>query len=358
MGWMVKKLKQKLRSKSWRKKKKKEMEIEMEKEKMLLENGSILLKELIADCNGKSIPIRSFSSSKILEATNNFDSSYLVAKGDGYEWHKGIIEEKPYLFKRFSDQLIREGRAAEIYNDIALSARMSNHNNFLKLFGCCLEFFLPVIVFENAGHGVLNDRGGLMVIDVEQPILPLSLRLKIAKEIADALAYLHMAFSKITIHRDVKPTNIFLDKNLTAKLSNLSLAETLPEGKSRITTIVSGTHGYIDPVIFENASVTEYTDVYAFGVFLIVILTGRPALDPRRREWTPHRILGYVIGSQENGKLGEVIDPLMANDITSNERSQAEACLELALMCCETKDEDRPKMIQVAKQLKRIQTLL
>lgn len=92
----------------------------------------------------------------------------------------------------------------EVYNDIVLSAKMSNHNNFLRLSGCCLEFNLPVLVFENAALGVLNERGGIMV-DGEEFILPCSVRLKIAKEIANVVTYLHMAFPKIIIHKVVMP---------------------------------------------------------------------------------------------------------------------------------------------------------
>ncbi|CAH2051722.1 unnamed protein product [Thlaspi arvense] len=125
---------------------------------------------------------------------------------------------------------------------------MSNHNNFLKLFGCCLEFRFLVFVFEYAELGVLNWQGDAMV-NGEDAVLPWSVRLKIAKEIANAVTYLHTAFPKIIIHRHIKVTNIFLDKNWTTKLSDFSLAITLPEGESRIEVEgVQGTLGYLDPL--------------------------------------------------------------------------------------------------------------
>ncbi|KFK34992.1 hypothetical protein AALP_AA5G220100 [Arabis alpina] len=345
MGSMVKKLKQKLLISEWSQKllisewSVKQKEKETQEKKWFLENGSILLEELITDCNGKSIPIRSFSSDQILKATKNFDSTCFVAfEGFHTWWYRGIIENRAYMIKRYMVDKGIEHKVGEVYNDFVLSARMSNHSNFLKLLGCCLESCYPVLVFENAEHGVLNQRGGVMV-NWEESLLPWNVRLKISKEIANAVAYLHTAFPEITIHRDVKPTHVFLDKNWTAKLSGFSFSITLPEGKYKSATVpVVGTSGYIDPSYRLTSLVTEYTDVYSFGVFLMVLLSGRPVFfngSNGKREG----IRRYVKDLYENDKLDEV-----------------EACVVLALRCCQKRDEDRPKMVQVAKELKRIET--
>ncbi|KAL1213450.1 Non-functional pseudokinase ZRK2 [Cardamine amara subsp. amara] len=334
MKSMVKKLKQSVRSGS---------STERKEERWFLENGSIFLKRLIADCNGKSIPIRSFSSDQILKATSNFHSSCLVSIGGRFEWFKGNIEGKSYLVSRFEDGTpeYQESHVGEIYNGIVLSARMSNHSNFLKLVGCCFEFSLPVSVFEYAEHGALNKRGRIMV-NGEETILPWSVRLKIAKEIANAVTYLHTAFTKITIHRDIKASYIFLDEKWTAKLSEFSISITLPEGKSRIEDRVYGTIGYLDPSYIVTGFVTEYIEMFSFGAFLLVFLTGRPAFDLGRVDVDSILITSSVKGLYENGKLDEVIDPMIAKDITSGQRLQVEACLVLALRCCEKRDEDRP----------------
>ncbi|KAF3566298.1 hypothetical protein DY000_02017541 [Brassica cretica] len=285
-------------------------------DKWFLENGSILLKELIADCNGKSVPIRSFSSYQILQATNNFHFSCLITNERSHNWYKGIIQDKSYFIKRFQEYKITGDRVGEVYNDIVLSAKMSNHNNFLRLSRCCLEFSLPVLVFENAALGVLNERGGIMV-DGEEFILPCSVRLKIAKEIANAVTYLHMAFPKIIIHRVVMPRNIVLDRNLTAKFSDLSMSITLPEGKSRLEVdSVIGSLGYLDPLYAYTKVVTEYTDVYSFGVLLMVFLTGKPALVSTSSGGDPQGIISYVKALYEKRKLDEVIDPMIMKDIT------------------------------------------
>ncbi|CAF1855791.1 unnamed protein product [Brassica oleracea var. botrytis] len=306
MESVVNKLEQKMRS-GWsvekkKKKKKKKKDKDLQEERWFLENGSILLEKLTADCNGKSVPLRTFSSDQILKATNNFDSSCFIAfEGLHTWWYRGIIENRTYMIKRY---------------------------------------------LVDKEHGVLNQRGGVM-----------SVRLKIGKEIANALAHLHKAFPKITIHRDVKPTHVFLDKNWSAKLTGFSLSITLPEGKTKSATVpVVGTSGYIDPLYRLKGSITEYTDVYSFGVFLLVLLSGRPVFFTDCSNGKREGVIGYVKDLYQKDKLDEVIDTTMEKDMTSGQGFQVEACVALALRCCEKIDEYRPKMSEVAKELKRIQT--
>ncbi|XP_020881366.1 non-functional pseudokinase ZED1 [Arabidopsis lyrata subsp. lyrata] len=119
-----------------------------------LDNGSTFLKELIAGCNGS-------------------------------------IEDRSYMIKMFPEEKVRgdgDGIGA-VYNDIVISARVTNHSNFLKLLGCCLEFPFPVLVFEHAENGALGHQGGIGSKDSE--FLPWDVRLKVAKEIANAVTYLH-----------------------------------------------------------------------------------------------------------------------------------------------------------------------
>ncbi|CAN8267981.1 unnamed protein product [Cochlearia groenlandica] len=326
-------------------------------EQMFFKNGSKFLEDLIVDCNGKSIPIRFFSSSQILRATNNFNSPCFVSDIYGiYKWYKCIIEDRSYFVKKLNDYLEYIDCVVEwVYNDIVLSARMSNHNNFLKLSGCCLEFHFPVLVFRYEEHVVMNNIGRIMV-NGEESSLPLSLRIKIAKEIAIALTYLHTAFPKITIHRYVHPTNIFLDGNMSAKLSGLSNAITLPEGKTFLEIDKRDCDfvrtGYDDMTSKDSGLLTEYVDVYSFGVFLMVILTGKPGVI-RYNEY----IDSWVDDLYKAGSLNELIEPMIMINITSCQRLQVDACIALALRCCEKYNVDRPKMITVAKELKRIQQM-
>ena len=229
-----------------------------------------------------------------------------------------------------------------------LSARVSNHIGFLKLMGCCLEFLHPVLVFEDLEYRSLNTRGS--VGSLETPVLPWNVRLKIAKEVAVAITYLHTAFPRIIVHRDIKATNVLLEKNGRAKLTGFSLAVTLPEGKTWIQDRLAGTFGYIDPIYHLTKIVSEYTDVYSFGIFMLVLLMGRPQLLSDGHSVFGTSILKHVKDLLERGEPVEFGGG--SNDMRPG---QMRMCLDLALGCCEERNEDRPKMILVAKEIKLIE---
>ena len=111
------------------------------RERAFLENGSKLLEKLIVSCNGKSIPIRSFSAQELQQATNDYSKRY------GMRWYEGSLEGRMVLVKRFPEN---ESFAEFIINDLVISAQMSAHSNVLKPIGCSLETTSPILVFEFA----------------------------------------------------------------------------------------------------------------------------------------------------------------------------------------------------------------
>ncbi|KAL1213447.1 Serine/threonine-protein kinase ZRK7 [Cardamine amara subsp. amara] len=168
-----------------------------------------------------------FSSDQILKATNNFDANHIISH-DRFIWYKGTIEERKALIKKWEGDHVFSPSADNAHRDIAVLSMMSSHKNVLKLLGCCVEFVKPVIVCEYA------DKGPLQLEDKDGTPLSWSARLKIGKEIANAVAYLHTAFPRIIINRDINPQNIFLDENGTAKLSSFCLSISIPEGESSV----------------------------------------------------------------------------------------------------------------------------
>ncbi|CAH8361199.1 unnamed protein product [Eruca vesicaria subsp. sativa] len=261
---------------------------------------------------------------------------------------KGTHSRLSYLIKRFTSRVVDDEENA--YNDIVLSARVSNHSGFLKLIGSCLEFPHPVLLFEDLEYRPLNHLGSLGH-EVE-PVLPWNVRLKIAKEVAVAITYLHTAFPRIIIHRDIKPTNVFLDKNGTAKLSDFSLAVALPEGKTWKLERVFGTFVYIDPIYQLTSIVTKYVDVFSFGIFMLVLLLGRLPLMAGSHGYMDNgtSILDHVKGLRERGEHVE-----FGGDLNNMRPIEMKMLLDLALECCKERKKDRPKMIVVAKQIKLIE---
>nr|AGX29263.1 putative protein kinase [Arabidopsis thaliana] len=330
-----------------KKKQKKEEEINLQK------NGSLLLEELIATSGGIYNPIRTFSSDQILQATNHFDWNYVISE-DRFVWYKGMIENRPVLIKKFQDCSVFD--ADNFYRDIAVSSLMSSHKNVLKLLGCCLEFPRPVLVCEYPEHGALNcircGKEGVRSF-------PWNVRLRIAKEIADSVAYLHTEFPRTIIHRDLKLANIFLDENWSAKLSSFSLSIVLPEGETGVNDMVCRTSSYIEPDYFNTGLVTENVDIYSLGIIMLIILTGKSEYNSEVAVYLP--VLPVYVGKfLERGLLTELIDPSIldrtSDDIPKHSRLQMEAFIELAFRCVRFRPgENVPRMIDVAKELKKIE---
>ncbi|WJX77456.1 Wall-associated receptor kinase-like 6 [Trifolium repens] len=104
---------------------------------------------------------------------------------------------------------------------------------------------------------------------------------KIACEVAGAVAYMHFSAFIPIIHRDIKPTNILLDSNYSAKVSDFGTSRSIPLDKTHLTTFVGGTFGYIDPEYFQSSQFTDKSDVYRFGVVLVELITGRKPISFR-----------------------------------------------------------------------------
>ncbi|GMN53789.1 hypothetical protein TIFTF001_022922 [Ficus carica] len=317
------------------------------KQRYFLENGSNLLEELVSSCKGRwrCNPIRTYSAKEIEEATYYYIS---CIKSDSFaEWYNGTLDGRPVLIKKYNSRYNNEA-----YRDIAVGSQMSSHKNVLKLLGCCLEFPQPALVYEYVEHGHLNSTG---VIASTGLSLSLKMRLKVAKDIANAITYLHTSFDRPIVHRDIKPSSIFLDKDFNPKLCDFALCITIPEGETHVEDLVRGTTGFPDPDYVHTSLVTEGTDVYGFGILLCVFLTGQYVFDrerPKNKMFLPD----YITALIEKEQWMEVVDPkILEGDIGEEQQLHLEAFLELALKCNHRKREDRPLMIDVAKELVRIE---
>uniref|UniRef100_A0A2P2K7B4 Protein kinase domain-containing protein n=1 Tax=Rhizophora mucronata TaxID=61149 RepID=A0A2P2K7B4_RHIMU len=209
---------------------------EAEKERLFLKNGGLLLEALVASCDGKCNPIRSFSSEELMKATNNYDPQRVIAEDSFFILYSGVLQDRPVSVKRYYEESGFELSGLAI-NDIVIGSQMSAHNNALKLLGCCLETKYPTIVYEFMGDKTLSqfidDTNG-----THGPLLSWKHRIKIAMGIANGVAYLHNALSRPVIHRDIKPPFIVLDQEFNAKLFDFSLSIAIPDGQSYVNDVV------------------------------------------------------------------------------------------------------------------------
>jgi serine/threonine protein kinase len=190
-----------------------------------------------------------------------------------YVMYKGYLDDRPIIVKKFRSLFSDEDKARPLaIRDIVIATQMSNHKNVLKLLGCCLEFPTPALVHEYAANGALNEEGSF---GAHKEFLPWKIRLRIAKQLANALTYLHTALLRPVIHRDITSSSIFLDHNFVPKLCNFSISITIPPNESHASDDKEITSVYHDPEYLESKSFTEKSDVHSFGMLLLIFLTGK-----------------------------------------------------------------------------------
>ena len=319
----------------------------------MLRNGGLLLEKRISYFNSKySNPIRTFSAKELQKATDDYNLNLISGFGPDYRWYKGCLEDRVIFVKKYNTCYISsfDDDPESVTNEIAVAAQVSGHKNALKLLGCCLETPKPTLVFEFPKNGNLDDQ----LRSSNQTCLPWRIRLKIANEIASVITYLHTAFPRPIIHRDIHHINIQLDQDFSAKLSDFMLCMALPEGETQVkSNRIIWSYFYMAPEILEYGVYSEKSDVFGFGSILFYLLTGKICGGRGSDEYCRR---SYI----RNHTMNEIVDPTILAEAEAAEggegvHHQFLAVFELILKCLKDNAEERPIMLDVAKQLKRIQ---
>ncbi|CAL2252415.1 unnamed protein product [Prunus armeniaca] len=336
--------------KYWKNTKHKEKNL---RQKYFKENGGQHLKEKLGN------KARIFTESEIRDATNDYAVEKEVGRGKYGIVYRGILDTQYVAIKKPqvrapapTDQNQINASPTDqkqitpqeqFVNEMTVLYQI-NHNNVVRLVGCCLDTKTPILVYEFISDGSLHTL--IHGKDGEKPSAPLLLatRLKIAAETAGALAYLHHDTFMQIIHRDVKTANILLDKKLTPKLSDFGASSLLvPEDENKKSILVHGSVGYVDPEYLESKSkkpLTEKSDVYSFGVVLAELLTGRKAEE---------NLANDFFAKVERDMLGQILDEKIVEGRHDEEIVKKAA--DLAKRCLKPRGEERPSMRQVATEL-------
>lgn len=247
-----------------------------------LKNGGELLEELVASFDGRHrVPIASFSAQDIIRATNDIADCVHISE-NGYLF-KGCLGDRPVLVKKFHEELISPRKLNGAINDIVITSQMSHLKNVMKLIGCCLEFKHPVMVYEDAGNELLTD---LLYSPDSDRFLPWKSRLKVATDIAYVIAYLHDAFPRPVIYKELRTDKVIVDQFGVAKLFDFSNSIMLPPGEFQVKDVLLGQCGSIDPEYTDSKIVNQKTDVYSIGLLLLNLVSGQQFIWPHPVEET------------------------------------------------------------------------
>ncbi|KAI3509744.1 hypothetical protein L1887_25266 [Cichorium endivia] len=283
-----------------------------------------------------------FSLRQIKTATHNFDPANKIGEGGFGPVYKGVLTDGSEIAVKQLSAKSKQGNR-EFVTEIGMISALQ-HPNLVKLYGCCIEGKELLLVYEY----LINNSLARALFGREDQKLHLdwSTRKKICIGIAKGLAYLHEESRLKIVHRDIKATNVLLDKDLNAKISDFGLAKLDEEEDTHISTRIAGTVGYMAPEYATRGYLTDKADVYSFGVVALEIVSGKSNTNYRPKEEFVY-LLDWAYVLQEQGSLLELVDPSLGK----YSKDEAMRMLNLAILCTNISPTLRPPMSSVVKML-------
>lgn len=319
-----------------------------EKERNFIHNGAVLLEMQISCFKGKGKePVKIFSEEDINRATNGYHPGQIIGCKIATVY-RGNLEDRVVAIKTPKGLPSSDGMIKFFLNQVTIKQQIS-HKNVVRLYGCCLETHIPMLVHEFMHSNLfdlLHGPSGSCCVSWQN-------RLRIATEIAYALSYMHSVGSKPIVHRNVKSASIFLDESFSAKLSNFGLSITINPEETKPIFPPQGSVGYIDPEYAETSVVTEKCDVYSFGVVMVELLTGK---DPANMWKQGGDIVEYFFSYMTRNCVLDVVDQRLL--LEESVKSTIQQFAELIMRCVQSKGERRPTMEEVVLQLREMQITL
>ncbi|KAI7983250.1 Receptor-like cytosolic serine/threonine-protein kinase RBK2 [Camellia lanceoleosa] len=281
---------------------------------------------------------KNFSLSELQIASNCFSHENLVGMGGYAEVYKGHLRDGQVVAIKRLTRGQTEERIGHFLLELGVMAHV-NHPNTAKLIGYGVEGGMH-LVLEFSPHGNLSSQ-----LHGSKEKLNWNIRYKVALGTAEGLLYLHEGCRRRIIHRDIKAANILLTEHFEPQICDFGLAKWLPERWTHHTVSKSeGTFGYLAPEYLMHGIVDEKTDVFAFGVLLLELISGRRALD-----YSKQSLVVWAKPLLKKNNIRELVDSSLGDDYNS---LQMNLMVLAAFLCIQQSSIQRPRMRQVVQLLK------
>ncbi|TYJ05763.1 hypothetical protein E1A91_A12G186300v1 [Gossypium mustelinum] len=291
-----------------------------------------------------------FTYEELTIATNGFSDQNLLGEGGFGAVYKGCLPDGREVavkqLKIGGGQGEREFKA-----EVAIISRI-HHRHLVSLVGYCISENRRLLIYDYVPNNTLY----FHLHGEGMPVLDWATRLKIAAGAARGIAYLHEDCHPRIIHRDIKSSNILLDNNFEAQVSDFGLAKLALDANTHVTTRVMGTFGYMAPEYASSGKLTEKSDVFSFGVVLLELITGRKPVDASQPlgdeslvEWA-RPLLSHALDSEEFGCLA---DPKLGGNYVESEMFRM---IEAATACVRHSAAKRPRMGQIVRAFESLAT--
>lgn len=290
-------------------------------------------------CQSKTC--RHFTYQELQSATSGFSTGNFIGRGGCSKVYRGFLPDGQSVAVKILNSSSKTEQ--ELLSEVEILTLLK-HNHVITLIGYCAEGLNRLLVYNFVSRGNLEENlhGG-----EEKPILPWKVRLKVAVGVSEALDYLHNGFSQSVIHGDVKSSNILLSEEFEPQLSDFGLARWAPTSSYITCSDVLGTFGYLAPEYFVYGKVNEKTDVYAFGVVLLELITGRKPIDtasPKGQE----SLIMWARPLLQDGNMESLADKCLQNVYDTNEMHRM---MVAATLCLRETSHYRPCMSRILKLL-------
>ncbi|CAN7135641.1 unnamed protein product [Brassica rapa subsp. narinosa] len=291
------------------------------------------------------LPLMDFEA--IATATHNFSTTNKLGQGGFGIVYKGrLLDGKEIAVKRLSKMSLQG--TDEFKNEVRLIARLQ-HINLVRLLGCCVDKGEKMLIYEYLENLSLDSH---LFDKKRRSNLNWQLRFDIANGIARGLLYLHQDSRFRIIHRDLKVSNILLDKNMIPKISDFGMARIFRRDETEANTRkVVGTYGYMSPEYAMNGIFSVKSDVFSFGVLLLEIISGKRSTGFYNSSGDLS-LLGCVWRNWKERKGLDIIDPIIIDSASSTfKMHEILRCVHIGLLCVQERAEDRPAMSSVMVML-------